>query len=254
MRSKFEKQYDLFEKDWWWFAGRHDLVSRIFCTFGLENNRVLEIGCCSGENSKIFNDSIIYYGVDISLNVIKRGNCNNDKNNKNKNLILSDANHLPFSDKKFDVVLMLDVLEHIEDDILAIEEAHRVLKDDGFMIVLVPAFEFLWDEHDILNEHKRRYTKSGLATKINRKFNMARMSYWNFFLFVPIALMKIIKRIRMKKTADFVALPDIVNNTLFLNILKIENYLIQRKIYIPIGVSIVCICKNEKNENYPDET
>lgn len=235
MKPIFEEQYDLFEKDWWWFVGRHDLISKIFSTLRLENNRVLEIGCSSGENSKIFNGSINYYGIDISLNAIKRGNSNN--------LILSDANHIPFFDKTFDVVLLLDVLEHIEDDVSTIREAHRILKDGGFMLVLVPAFKFLWNEHDILNEHKRRYTKKDLIVKINKKFDIVRISYWNFFLFVPVALMKIIKRVSMKKTADFVELPDTINDILFLNILKIENYLIQKKIYIPIGVSIICICK-----------
>lgn len=239
MKHTFEEQYDLFEKDWWWFVGRHDLISKIFYISMfenyLENNKILEIGCGSGGNSKIFNDSTNYYGIDISPNAIKRGN--------NNNLILSDANHLPFVDKTFDAVLLLDVLEHLEDDVSTIIEAHRVLKDGGFILVLVPAFGFLWNEHDILNEHKRRYTKKELAIKINKKFNIVMMSYWNFFLFIPVALLKIIKRVCMKKTADFVTMPDVINNVLFLNILKIENYLIQKKLYFPIGVSIICICK-----------
>jgi ubiquinone/menaquinone biosynthesis C-methylase UbiE len=239
MKSQFEEQYRLYEKDWWWFAGRHDLVSKLSTILLSENNKVLEIGCSSGENSKIFNSSVDYYGIDISPSSINAGN------HDNKNLIIGEAGHIPFQDKSFHAVLFLDVLEHLEDEKSAISEAYRVLRDGGSLLILVPAFEFLWSGHDVLNQHKRRYTKSEIATRIvYNKFSICRISYWNFFLFLPIALMKKIKEIiNTEETADFTQIPNTLNSVILTNLLKIENYLIYKGINLPIGVSILCVCK-----------
>lgn len=240
MKTQFEEQYRLFEKDWWWFVGRHDLITKLFSALKPGNKiKVLEVGCGSGENSKLLDkDSATYYGVDISLNAIRAGD-------NNKNLVGGHAGLLPFIDKAFEVVLFLDVLEHLDNESSAIQEARRVLKDGGVLLVLVPVFNFLWSGHDVLNQHKRRYTKGGLAAILtNNNFNIIRISYWNFFLFLPIALMRIIKKISPKReTADFTTLPGILNNTLLLNLLRIENYLINKKIYLPVGVSMLCVCK-----------
>ncbi len=241
MESQFEKQYRLFEIDWWWFMGRHDLIYKIFSVLKSDNekekNKVLEIGCSSGENSKIFNNLIDYYGIDISLGAIKTGNENI------KTLILGDAGFIPFKDKTFEMVLFLDVLEHLDEEKSAIDEAYRVLKDDGHLLILVPAFNFLWGGHDILNEHKRRYTRDRLIKVIDNKFYISKISYWNFFLFIPIVFMKIIKRFSNKQTSDFTKIPNKMNNIILVNLLKIENYIILKGMNLPIGVSILCVCR-----------
>lgn len=251
MKPQFDEQYHLFEKDWWWFIGRRDLISKMSRIAKSKHGKVLEIGCGSGENSNIFDDDnagMKYYGVDISSNSIRNGD-NNDKV-----LIMADAKNIPFRDSTFDIVLFLDVLEHLENEKFAIRDAYRVLKNDGYLFVLAPAFKFLWNNHDILNQHKRRYSKGELVTKMMcNGFNIVRISYWNFFLFVPVIFTKMIKGIiSRQETADFVNMPNVLNNMMLTNILKIENYLIEKGLYLPIGVSIFCICmknKDKKREN-----
>lgn len=242
MEPQFEEQYRLFEKDWWWFVGRHDLISKILSSLKYMNNmKVLEVGCSSGENSKLLTEPSNYYGVDISLNAIRAGS-------SDKNLLVCHAGALPFSDKTFEVVLFLDILEHLDNEKSALEEVRRVLKDGGYLLILVPVFDFLWSGHDILNQHKRRYTKSRLASVLTKnELKITRMSYWNFFLFLPVAVMRLVKKNSLKReTADFVAIPGILNNLLLLNLLKIENHLIYNGVNLPIGVSMLCVCKKEK--------
>lgn len=241
MKPQFEEQYRLFEKDWWWFVGRHDLITKILSSLKyMDNMKVLEVGCSSGENSKLLTEPSNYYGVDISLNAIRAGSFD-------KNLLVGHAGALSFSDKTFEVVLFLDILEHLDDEKSALEEARRVLKDGGYLLILVPVFNFLWSGHDILNQHKRRYTKSRLASILTKnEFKIIRMSYWNFFLFLPVAVMRIVKKISTKReTADFVAIPGILNNLLLLNLLKIENNLIYNGVNLPVGVSMLCVCKKK---------
>jgi len=66
--------------------------------------------------------------------------------------------------RRYDVILMLDVLEHLDDPLRALRQVHGLLKDDGRLILTVPAFQLLWTHHDELNRHVRRYTKRGLIT------------------------------------------------------------------------------------------
>lgn len=232
MKQNYEKIYRLYEKEWWWFVGRHDLISKLLAD--TPNAKILEIGCSSGTNSDIL-ASQTYYGIDISKDAIKSGD-------RAKNLIIGTAETLPFPDQSFDIILLLDVIEHLETEATALLEAHRVLKSNGTALVLVPAFELLWDAHDDLNEHKRRYTKTMLA-KALKSFSAIKFTYWNFFLFFPIALMKLLKK-NISTNSDFMELPKTLDSIL-LAILKLENKLIYKGIYFPIGITLLCICRKK---------
>lgn len=232
MKSQIRNIY-FYNKDWWWFAGRHDLLSNIYNN--ITYNKVLEVGCGSGDNSKSF-VSQSYYGIDISQDLIRSGD-------RSKNLMIGAANILPFVDKSFDIVVLLDILEHLDTESSALKEVHRVLKDDGSILILVPAFQFLWNSHDVLNEHKRRYTKPMLANILTDSFVIAKFTYWNFFLFFPIAISKILNKNNNNQTGirEF---PKIINSILLL-LLKIENKFICSDISLPIGITLLCMCKKK---------
>ena len=70
---------------------------------------------------------------------------------------------LPFPDDRFDFAVCLDVLEHIEDEVRALRELRRVVRPGGTLLVTVPAYQSLWSEHDVINHHKRRYTRATLS-------------------------------------------------------------------------------------------
>lgn len=238
MYEKFEELYRQFEEEWWWFEGRRNLVSNLCSRFRFEENvKVLEIGCGTGRNAEIFKS---YYGIDISVTSLRiaysRGL---------RNLARGTALKLPFKSASFDLILLLDVLEHLDDDYMAVKEAHRVLKSDGILIILSPAFMFLWSDHDIVFNHKRRY-KKGEIEEITTKngFIIERISYWNFFLFIPVLLKRKIETMhsQTRPKSDLIELPKIINRPLHI-LLKIENLLISKGVNLPVGVSILCIGK-----------
>ena len=207
------------------------------------DTKVLDIGCGSGENTKILKNINQYYGIDISKNSI-----NDAYTNKVTNLCLGTANALPFKSNSFGLVLFLDVLEHLDDEETAIQEVHRILTKDGMCIVSVPAFRFLWSGHDMVNHHRKRYTKSELKDLLVSKFTIKKITYWNFFLFFPLAINRVIKNVvcnQQQPKSHFRMIPNCINKLLVF-ILSIENALILYGINLPVGVSVVCVCKKKE--------
>jgi len=164
-----------------------------------------------------------------------------------RSLICASADKLPLMSKAFDLVLALDVIEHIEDDNSVIREFNRVLRPGGWLVVTVPAFVSLWSEHDVAVHHKRRYALHELIGILKSGgFMIEWASYWHFFLFMPVYGMRLLKRNsrrKPKKQTDLIELPYLINRFL-LRLLKMENSIIS-KVRFPIGVSIVCVCKKE---------
>lgn len=247
MESKFEIEYRLYEKTWWWFVGRRNLLTKLLKDIK-SNTKVLDIGCGSGENTKILKNTNQYYGIDISENVLKDA-----YTNKVTNLCLGTANALPFKSNSFGLVLSLDVLEHLDDEKTAIQEVYRILTKNGICIVTVPALRFLWSGHDVVNQHRKRYTKNELKDLlVSNKFTIKRITYWNFFLFFPLALVRVIKNVvcsQQQPKSHFRILPSCVNK-LLLFVLSIENALILHGVGLPVGVSVVCVCKKKGDINH----
>ena len=98
------------------------------------------------------------------------------------------------------MVCAFDVIEHVEDDKLALAEMKRVCKPNGLVTVTVPAFMSLWSHHDIVNQHCRRYTKSNLQqlfTGNNLAYTVA--TYYNSILFLPIFMFRLFTKIIPQK-------------------------------------------------------
>lgn len=142
------------------------------------------------------------------------------------------------------MIIASDVLEHIKNDTNALSEWYRMLKPSGKLIIFVPSFGFLWSKHDNANYHYRRYSKLKLENKIKKVgFKINRTSYWNFILFFPVYILRILQCFfsRDKKKKDQLYQFNFLLNRILKNLLKIENYFL-RFINFPIGISIFVIC------------
>lgn len=242
--AEYEKMYK-FEEGYWWWIGKREIVKGIVNRLNSDFRTILDAGCGTGLN-------LIYlkhYGNVIGLDFSKEA-LNFCKLRAGENLIQADAEKVPFKDDTFDLIIALDLLEHLDDwDVL--KEFYRVLNPNAYLIVTVPAFTFLWSKHDEALHHKRRYNKDQFGGILKQNgFILKKITYWNFFLFLPIVMMRLIKKKTMKKQevkTDVEALPNIVNS-LFASVLKLESHLISHDVNLPFGTSIVCICK-KRGEN-----
>lgn len=86
-----------------------------------------------------------------------------------------------------DIIVMHDVLEHIDDDAAACAMLRRLLKNDGAAVISVPALKALFGYHDVRLGHYRRYSRSTLSAVLARQFVVDRLQYYGFFS-IPIVL------------------------------------------------------------------
>lgn len=221
-------------KDYWFFVAREELLYYFVDRFSDNNQFILNIGC----GISIKKDARKYrhmFNIDIDERLLPLL-----ETEIKKRFLVMDACQSGFKEEVFDMVIMSDVLEHLKDDERSLTEAYRVLKRNGYLIINVPAFPFLFGPMDIYERHFRRYTKSSLIRFLKNNFKIVKMSYWMFFMFIPASLMKLFKKMMLRKSkSDFIPLPKYLNKFL-LFIARLENYFM-RKINLPIGTTIFLI-------------
>jgi SAM-dependent methyltransferase len=202
---------------------------------------VLEIGMASGRLMEMLGrHSSGVVGCDKSANAISACVARDVKN-----IICCDASQLPFRDGSFNFAVASDVLEHIAEDSAAVQEWLRILKKDGRLLIFAPACAALWGWHDKLNLHFRRYNKRMLGCLLGEAHAVTeKVGYWNFFLFLPIYLVRRLERIMGKQSSsgglyDFCWLP----NMMLRLVVKFENSLVLRGLNFPIGVSVFAVAR-----------
>jgi SAM-dependent methyltransferase len=242
MKEAYERKYHDLEKTHFWFKARRKYILQLLRTSSRDIN-ILDIGCSSGtllnELAEMGFDVDNLFGIDISPKAVQ-----NAKEAGIQNSFVMDASHIDLN-RKFDIAIASDCLEHIENDRLALNNWHEILNPGGSLYVFVPAFMTLWNEHDEANMHFRRYTRRDLKQKLHESgFEIKKSSYWNFFLFFPILLVRLSARSRVYKkqndTGDLDGIPKF--NKLLFNLLNFENKLL-KFISFPFGVSTYCIAK-----------
>ncbi|PIN79614.1 hypothetical protein COV16_03260, partial [Candidatus Woesearchaeota archaeon CG10_big_fil_rev_8_21_14_0_10_34_8] len=113
--------------------------------------KILNIGCGTAEDTAILTKHGTVYLSDIDYRPLK-----NYKGHKIK--MVADAQTLPIRASEFDVICMFGSLEHIEDDVKALDEAARILKPGGMLFITGPSYQWLYSSHDKALLHFRRYT------------------------------------------------------------------------------------------------
>ncbi len=219
---------------YWWFAGKRNLVSRLIKG---NSNKILDIGCGTGADAETlakFGEVCVIDNSYLSLKNLPK--------NSLAAAICGDAEELPYKDNVFDYVLLLDVLEHIKDEKKSLAEALRVLKKNGFIVLTVPALAFLYSRHDIALKHYRRYSKKNLRNLFGN-LKIIKLGYWNFTLGMPIVLFRLPKlAFRAKARIDSIKFPKFINS-IFTEVLMIENRLIDKGVSMPFGTTLFLVCK-----------
>jgi len=226
----------------WWFKARRNILATIIKKFCPQSKDILEIGAGTGANIEMLQK----FG---HLTAIEPNSYARSEITKKfqKNITILDGK-LPDDlnlDKKFDLICLFDVLEHVKEDLKSLESLKQHLKPNGKLIVTIPAFQFLFSQHDTNLHHFRRYNKTQieeLLTKSNYKIEFT--SYFNFLLF-PLALISriLLKIFPSKKTQD--GQPPKIINYFWYQIFNFEKFLLKSKIRFPFGLSIITIATHK---------
>ncbi len=248
--EEYEKMYHL-EDTYWWFQGRRAIIQDVLKTFMTSPprpGRVLDVGCGTG----LMLGSIASWkpvGMDFSPLALEF--CRSRGIDK---VVQADVVRLPFADGSMDLILALDLMEHVERDDLLIREFNRVLRPGGYLMATVPAHPSLWSDHDVALHHFRRYTQRSFRTLLKEgRFKPVKDSYGIFFMHPVIVVFRTLQKLwqrsmevdptRRPKT-HLIPLPKPLNQ-LLVGVLKAEAALL-RWIDLPQGTSLVVLARKRK--------
>jgi 2-polyprenyl-3-methyl-5-hydroxy-6-metoxy-1,4-benzoquinol methylase len=175
MQADYALAYrDLYERHWWWRAREMVLLKtlREVCPSG-RSARILDVGCGDGLLFDQLGALGEVYGVEPDASLVTEGGPHAARIHVGP----FDPTYTPA--EPFDVVLMLDVLEHLEDASAALRHVTRLLRSGGRLVVTVPAFMALWTGHDDINQHLTRYTKHSFAALLEDE--PLRLDDWRYF-------------------------------------------------------------------------
>ena len=215
-----------------WFRGRQRLVEVLLRDELREPQRVLDVGCGAGATSRwLLDRGHDACGVDSSPASLEHA----ADLVPAASLYRGDADALPFADDSFDGVLLLDLLEHT-DDLAALAEARRVVRPGGWVLVSVPAYQWLWSFRDADAGHLRRYSRRGLEDIVRRSgLDVERVTYYQWALFPFLAVMRLAMRGRRLRDAEERP-PRLLNGVLtFVNRLEARA---ARRVDLPWGSSL----------------
>jgi SAM-dependent methyltransferase len=229
------------EENYWWFIGRRAIIEGVLRRIVPRTRLAVDVGCGSGRNMLMlshYTDRVM--GFDRSPAALALAAA------RGFPIAYADGHSVPLADSSADLLCAFDVLEHLDDDMQALSEFHRVLEPKGFLLLTVPAYRFLWSEHDEALMHRRRYSASELHVKLTRsRFVVLKRSYAVFFPFFPIVLYRLFRGLFPKNPfaprASHVPLPA-VGNKLLIALLKIEAWMMGG-INLPWGTSIVVLAQ-----------
>jgi SAM-dependent methyltransferase len=209
------------ERDHWWFRGRavlvRALVERECAARGGPVDRLVDVGSGTGallaQLRPLAREAV---GVEVDDEALALAR------SRGLDVREAQAGALPFADGSVDVVTSFDVLEHLDDDVAAGREIRRVLRPGGAAIVTVPAYSWLWTEHDVRHHHRRRYTRRSLRRTLAAAGLDVRRSGYLMALLLPLALAERLLARALRRPPRGLSLPPRALNALLLRIVLAE--------------------------------
>ncbi len=241
MEAQSIKEYERLEQYYWRFVGRRQVIKHILKKyFSRSTLNILDWGCGPGGNFKFLREFGKVTGVDASDESIAA--CKE----KGIEAIKADTLDEFKTDIKFDLITNFDVLEHIVEDEKFLSSLREILVPGGYVLVTVPAYQFLWSGLDDVVGHKRRYTIKEICRKFNSSgYQVIKASYFMFFISPVFILYRIFQKVNKSNPATLkesvLELPRAFN-WLLVRVLFLEA-LIVPYINLPFGTSIIVLAK-----------
>jgi ubiquinone/menaquinone biosynthesis C-methylase UbiE len=222
----------------WWYTTRRKLLREAAwqAVGGKAEARVLDLGCTAQLQ---FDDAGTYrvFNLQNSLKMLAFRQIEGDTN-----LVCSRIEELSLASNSFDAIVAGDMLQSVADEMAALREMRRLLKDGGLLCLTVPAYSFLWGEDDEMRGHQRRYTISGLRRKLNTcGFQIQRASYFVATSFLPLVAGRAAKQVFHKSITQrrHYPRPSQVANSTMSAVLNVERHLMHY-VNLPFGTRVVC--------------
>ena len=222
----------------WWYRARRDILSDFLAREAKlpSNARILEIGCGTGHNLPMLAS---YGDVDaIEIDEAAAAKASERLGKQVGSAPLPELNGV--APGSYDMVAVLDVVEHVEDDVAALQAIARALKPGGKILITVPAHQWMWSAHDVVNHHKRRYSKASLHQALAAAgLRPHKLGYFNSLLFPVAVAARFAGKLMGKDDSDDSPPPKPLN-ALFQKIFGLERHLVGRVPLTP-GLSLIVL-------------
>ena len=236
-RVVYQQMAELDQKHWWYRARREVIAALIERRVRPPAKaRLLEIGCGTGHNLAMLGrfGHVDALELDAEARAIAEERLGRP---------VMDA-PLPqlagVADAAYDVIAAFDVIEHVDDDHAAIAAIATKLKPGGKLVMTVPAHQWMWSAHDVVNHHKRRYSRGALKSLLDGSpLRLDAIGYFNSLLFPAAVAERLSSKLRNKDDADLHLPPAMLNSALE-RTFALERHLVG-KVPLPPGLSLFAI-------------
>lgn len=241
--AEYEAMYRV-EDSMWWYTGMRRIAASLLERRLAPGVRILDAGCGTGGNVAWLGRYGTAHGVDLSKEAMRfcrqRGLTTVGR---------ASVLDLPYPAETFDLVTSFDVIYHLDvaDDVAALAELSRVLRQGGTLLVRVPAYEALTGAHDAAVHTRQRYTRAELSEKVSRVgLRVIRATYANSLLFPIAAAARLWARFarsapHAEHQSDVRPVAGPVNG-LFAAALRVEASLLSRW-NLPVGLSAIVVAE-----------
>lgn len=222
----------------WWFVARRAILDSLIRTriAPRDGARILEAGCGTGGNLTMLarHGTVDALEYDAQARAIASA----------RGVGRIETGMLPggigFDGASYDLIAILDVLEHVEEDVASLAALRTRLAEGGRLLLTVPAVPWLWSNHDVIHHHKRRYTRAHLRRVAEAAgLKVEAIGYFNSLLFPLAMAMRIVDRLFGRGQA-LDAQPSPPVNAALRRIFGWERHLLGR-VRFPIGLSLYAI-------------
>ena len=243
---------DLYDQLWeieqqhWWFQARREIVRSLIRRFADGSNRRLQIcdlGCGTGGNLAALAAENDVVGVEYSPQALDYARRRLGDRVRPGSL----PNGVDLPAESFDVVLLTDVLEHIEDDQSTAATALRLLRPGGIVVATVPAYQWLYSEHDARHHHFRRYGRRQFRA-LWTEADVLLLSFYNAILFPPAAAVRLANRFLPRRVSSHgLEIPPAPINRFLNRVMASEASLLGR-VPLPFGLSLVAVVRKRRDK------
>ncbi|GAC1436892.1 MAG: class I SAM-dependent methyltransferase [Solirubrobacteraceae bacterium] len=239
-----DEQYELktheVEDQHWWYRGRRKVIDEALERLTLPPGiAILDAGCGSGRNMVELQRRGTVTGLELADESVARA-----RQRGVGEVVQGSLAEMPFADASFDLAVSFDVIEHLEDDLAALRELRRVVRPGGTLVLTVPAYQWLWSDHDVVNHHYRRYTLKTLdAQSTAAGWTLHSSTHFNGLLLPAAIAHRGLARLRRsggEAVSDLERTPGRLN-ALLERVLDVEARAIARGRRIPAGLSLLAV-------------